>query len=99
MSAIGKGDWLECVRHDRCSCGCAGVTPPNVYRCAALAPPPAPWCGFACLLCGAKSTTAIVVEGQEDHYYCACCFKPGGYRPSEEVRRPLDTPVTVSEDA
>lgn len=99
MAAIGPGDWIECIRKDSCRCGCGGVSPPNVYRVAALTPPPAPYIDFLCLLCGARQPTAVVVEGQEDHAYCACCFKPGGYRPSEHVRRALDAPVTVKERA
>lgn len=45
MTTLGPGDVVECIRKDRCTCGCAGVTPPNVYRIAALAPPPEPWEG------------------------------------------------------
>lgn len=89
MNAIGRGDWLECIRADVCNCGGAHISPPNVYRCIDLIAPPVPYDRWMCGHCGEQTDRALVMEGQEDHCYCACCFKPGGYRPSENVARAL----------
>lgn len=87
MSAIGPGDWLECTRSDESQDEQANITAGGVYRCTGFLR--APIGGYMCTFCGALMEEAIMVEPWPRYGWCACSFKPAGYRPSAEVLQAL----------
>lgn len=97
MSAIGPGSWLEAVVSDA-SLG-HEVRAGAVYRCSAILGIPGPGLVWFCQRENSMLASALELEGMPDAPWCACTFKPGGYRPSEEIQRLLKAPSSVREDA
>lgn len=99
MSAIGPGDWLECTKASSVDGGAISIQLGCVYQCSGFrraSPATAYW---HCVWCGLDAEHMPTLHGKGGVPWCPCCFKPAGYRPTEEIQRLLKAPTKVREDA
>lgn len=87
MSAIGPGDWVECIRSHR------GIIPVGaVVQCRWIGD-----VGRGCEVdytCAAPGIRFVSVADYDDRPYCACAFRPI-YRPKSELIQSLLTKSTT----
>lgn len=85
-SAIGPGDWIECVRTKLPDSPNRG----RIFRCEEIV------FGYGCKDCGKECGGLVLFGVRSDHptgSYSACGFRPI-YRPKADLIEALKAPVT-----
>lgn len=91
MSAIGKGDWFQCIRTDTAEGDPYSVFAGSTYYCEALIHGAAH--GGPCPFCGGSPRIGLVLSGvtPRGQGWCPCNFRPmggGGAAVVEKAREP-----------
>lgn len=92
MSAIGKGDWVQCITPVMLNG--IGAQLGHVYCVEAIDPCP-PW-GGECDACGPVEEQIVLVGVRlpPDYGFCHCAFKPlGGQHDAEAVETRVCEPA------